>query len=474
MPLWTKDELLQALSGELLQHNLQSDLTIDEVVIDSRKAKKNSLFIAIKGERNDGHNFLEEVARNGCTAAITDKPTADNHQQLKTILVKNTFVALYKLAEFSRNRSQAKIIAITGSVGKTGTKEMLKLVFETQGKTFATSGNLNNHIGLPLSLCNFSADCKFGIFEMGMNHLGEIEPLSRLTRPHLALITNVGPVHIEFFKNEQEIALAKSEIFSGLVENGFALLNQDNPHFEFLKKRAQYSEIKDQNLITFGEKNPSNYQIIHFSTNSPNASVAEAKLKNGLKIYYEISTSNPTTIFNSIIAIACLDLLGSDLSKGLTALKNIKTYDGRGDIKEIKIGKKNIVVIDDSYNASVPSMKAGLDHTINLRNILGKKRVVAALGDMRELGEKSVELHEEVTNHLAHLQFDYAVLVGENMIKAAATLPKNSYRTFPDSTAAALEIQDLLDDGDILYVKGSRGTKMEKIIENLTKENSAR
>lgn len=468
MSLWTKSELLEALSGELLQHNLPDDLIIDEVVIDSRKTKKNSLFIAIKGEKNDGHDFLAEVATNGCKLAIIDQLTT-YHLPLTTnfLLVKNSFSALYSLAKFARKRSSAKIIAITGSVGKTGTKEMLKLLFDTQGKTFATSGNLNNHFGVPLSLCNFSRDCEFGIFEMGMNHLGEIEPLSKLVNPHLALITNVGPAHIEFFKNEEEIALAKSEIFSGIFDGGTVLINHDNKHFEFLRKRAESYAIKDQNIITFGEKNPSDYQIIRFTTSGPNNSIVEAKFKNNSKIYYEISTSHPAIIFNSIIAIACLDLLGNDLNKGLLALKNLKTYDGRGNVREIKIGEKNITIIDDSYNASLLSIRAGLDHAMNLKNILGKKRVVAALGDMRELGEKSVELHEEIANYLAQLHIDFALLVGENMTKAAKKLPKNSYKTFPDSTAAALEIEKFLSDGDILYVKGSRGMKMEKVIERI-------
>jgi len=474
MTLWTKTELLEALKNELLEHNLSDNLEINAVVIDGRKAVKNSLFVALKGEINDAHDFLHQAEETGCdTFLIHEKNSLMKVKNPNFLLVKNTFEALYKLAEFARKRSAAKIIGVTGSVGKTGTKEMLKLIFDTQGKTFATEGNLNNHIGVPLSLCNFARDCQFGIFEMGMNHLNEINPLTKLTRPHLALITNVGPVHIEFFKNEEEIALAKSEIFSGILEDGFALINHDNVHFEFLKKQAQSYKIKEQNIITFGEKKSSNYQIINFKNISPSTSTVEAKLKNEQKIYYEIATSHPATIFNSIIAIACLDLLGNNLSAGLLVLKNLKTYDGRGKAIEIKIDEKNITIIDDSYNASVPSMLAGLEHATNLKKTLGKKRVVAALGDMRELGEKSVELHEEVTNYLAQLHIDFAVLVGENITLAAKNLPKNSYKTFPDSSAAALEIKDFLQDGDILYVKGSRGTRMEKIIENLTNQKSA-
>lgn len=471
MTLWTKSELLEALSGELLNNNLPDNLEIDEVVIDGKKKITNGLFIALKGENHDAHNFLDQTLENGSIAAIVDHE-ANHNPKLSTILVKNTFVALYKLAEFSRKRSKAKIIAITGSVGKTGTKEMLKLVFDTQGKTFATHGNLNNHFGLPLSLCNFSRDCEYGIFEMGMNHANEIEPLSKLARPHLTIITNVGPVHIEFFENEEGIALAKSEIFAGLDENGIALINRDNPHFEFLKKRAQLSKINHSNIIDFGEKNPSDYQIVNFKTSSPNNSIVEAKLKNGQKNYYEIATSQPAKIFNSIIAIACLDLFGTSFEKGLSAFKDLKTESGRGKVSDVQINGKNITIIDDSYNASVPSMHAGIEYAANLKNITGKKRIVAALGDMLELGEKSVELHEKVTNYLQEFHVDFAILVGANMANAAKKLPTDSNKTFLDSSAAGLAIEGFLQDGDLLYIKGSRGTKMEKIIENLTNQKS--
>lgn len=466
--LWNKNELLEALSSEILEHRLDDNLTIDEVVIDSRKTPKSGLFIALKGDNNDAHNFLEQASKNGCKVLlIQDKSNITNQNFL---LVKDTFTALYKLAEFSRKRSKAKIIAITGSVGKTSTKEMLKLVFSALGKTFATQGNLNNHIGLPLSLCNFSANCDFGIFEMGMNHLNEIESLSRLAKPHLAIITNVGPVHIEFFKNEEEIALAKSEIFSGLVAEGFALINRDNPHFEFLKKRAEILGIK---IVTFGKNSESDFCLMSSQIKDLKTSEVLVSQKNGTEFSYKISTTNKIAAFNSLIATACLSLLAKDFRAGLKQLLKLENSAGRGKILEANLSGKKITIIDDSYNASLPSIKAGLDNALELKKALGKKRVFAALGDMLELGEKSVELHEEVTNYLNALHIDFTALVGLNMTLAAEKLPKNSYKTFSNSVAASLEIQSLLNDGDILYVKGSRGMKMEKIIENLTNTSSA-
>lgn len=469
MTLWTKDELIAALDGELLSHNLPLEIAIDEVVIDSRKTPKSGLFIALKGEKNDAHEFVAQAASNGCKVAIVSREV----EGIAQILVKDTFVALYKLAEFSRKRSKAKIIAITGSVGKTGTKEMMKMIFESQGKTFATAGNLNNHIGLPLSLCNFSGDCAYGIFEMGMNHLGEIDPLSRLARPHLAIITNVGPVHIEFFKNEEEIALAKSEIFAGLIHSGIALINADNQHFDYLERRAEYYKIEDSHLMSFGMINPANYQILDFKILGANKAEVKAKLKNFSEIEYEIATSNPAIIFNSLIALAALDLFGHDIKTGIACFKKLTTPEGRGKVYEAKFNNKKITIIDDSYNASVLSMHAGIEHLSKLKKILGKKRVVAALGDMLELGEKSVELHEEVTNYLPQFHIDFAILVGEKMRDAAKKLPENSYKTFSTSEEASQQIQDLLHDGDILYLKGSRGTKMENLIKNLIDSKSA-
>ncbi len=451
MTLWTKSELIEALGDQLIRQNLADNFVCDEVAIDSRKTPKNGMFVALEGEKNDAHDFVNQAGENGCVAAIIHKEVAT---KIQTILVKDTFAALYKLAEFSRKRSKAKIIGLTGSVGKTGTKDMLELVFKTQGKTFATPGNLNNHIGLPLTLANFARDCAFGIFEMGMNHAGEIEPLSKLAKPHLAIITNVGPVHIEFFENESGIAAAKSEILTGLIEPKIALLNFDNPHFEFLKQRA-----KGLKMFSFGKKNGADYQIL-------NNSIA-AKLPNGEKISYQIDSLHPAIISNSIIAIACLDLIGVDFDKGIEAFKEVRAKAGRGGISEIN----GITIIDESYNASVPSMQAGLEYALNVKEALGKKRIVAALGDMLELGEKSPELHQKVTGFLSEYKIDFALLVGENMTSAAKNLSPNSYQTFSNSEIASLQIADILRHGDVLYVKGSRGMKMEKIIQKLASVN---
>lgn len=462
MPLWTKSEIIEALGDEILQQSI-IDQSYDSVVIDGRKPSPNSIFIALKGENHDAHSFLDQAIGSGATLAIIDNPEFFK-PGLPLVLVKYTFTALYKLAAFARKRSKAKIIAVTGSVGKTGTKEMLGLAFKTQGATYASLGNLNNHIGLPLNLANFPRDFEYGIFELGMNHKNEIAPLSDLLKPDVAIITNVGPVHIEFFKSEEEIALAKAEIFTGLGTNGIALLNQDNPHYALLRNSAA---AKIKKIFSFGKSEKSDYQIL--SVASSDRSKITAKLKNGETLEYEIPSANPAVIFNSIIVIAALDLVGKDLKCGSKALADISFGDKRGKITQLKIDGKNITVIDDSYNASILSVAAGLEHAANLKQSSKSKRVVAVLGDMLELGESSVAIHTQVAEFLKKFKIDFALLAGNSMRHAAAALDQSiPHLHFKNSDELALAIRKIINDGDIFYIKGSRGMKMEKVTEALT------
>ncbi len=465
--LWTKKELLEALETQLVRHNLKSELTIDEIAIDSRKNLKNKLFLAIKGENTDGHLFINQAFENDAEVAIIHDAELFNKTQKNLILVKDSFAAFYKLAEYSRKKSHAKIIAITGSVGKTSVKEMLKTAFETQGKTYATTGNLNNHIGVPLTLCNMPRDTEFAIIEMGMNHLQEIEPLSKLARPHIAAITTIAAAHIGNFNNEEEIALAKSEIFSGLEPQGFAIINHDTKYYDFLKRSALVYDVLNENILSFGKNSQSTYHLEKLDIKDFAESIVIITTKNNGKISYEISTSNQTVIFNSLIICACLDLAATNIFKGLESLQTISAPKGRGAIINLNVENKNITIIDDSYNANVASMHAGLQYLSGLKQILNKKRSVAILGDMFELGDKSDELHEETLKFLQDFNIDFALLAGAAMTKAATKLNKKNHKTFTNSSDLAAEIKNFLQDGDILLVKGSRGMKMEKVIEIL-------
>jgi len=477
MTLWNAESLSQSLKDVLVPSNsvnFDKNLSLDAVFIDTRKPSANSIFIALKGENTDGHNFLNQAIQAGAKVAIVNHiPQNFSDNNLHLILVRDTQEALNKMAQYSRNRSKAKIIAVTGSVGKTSSKEMLKTVFSSQGKTYANIGNFNNHIGLPLSLVNMPIDCEYGIFEMGMNHLGEIEPLSKLAKPHMAIITNVGPVHIEFFKDEQEIALAKSEIFLGLQAGGFALVNRDNPHFEFLHNRAKQSNINEENIINFGTSHRANYQISNQEIKGPNFTQVSLKLKNGKTITYQVSCANQAVVVNSAIAVIASELFAKNFNSAIDSIKNYSNAEGRGKISEIVKDNKNITIIDDTYNASVLSMKAGIEHASNLKKVLNKKRIICALGDMLELGDKSTDLHHKVIGYVKEFNIDLAILVGEKMTQASSELEPNNFKTFDNSYEASKVIDNFLEDGDIIYLKGSRGTKMEKILEKLTNKSSA-
>jgi len=486
--LWQISEIKSALKDQIINIG-KVDIEINQVVIDSRATTNNGLFVAFKGENNDGHNFLKQAFENGCVLAIVDKVLAEFINDERLILVKNSLLALEKLAIFSRTRSKAKIIAVTGSVGKTGVKEMLKTVFETQGKTFATSGNLNNNFGLPLSLANMKSDTEFGIFEMGMNHPGEIEVLSQIAQPHIAIITTVAAAHIGNFKSEEEIvskaivsraivsesmaleriALAKSEIFSGLVEGGFALINADNQHFELIKNQVITKKIPINNIISFGSKEVSDIRLLAVEKAEDfHSQVTVFSSKSKQQISYLINTINQATIFNSLIVVACLQMIGKDLDVGFKSFKNLETPKGRGNLIKVEKSGIKFTIIDDSYNANGASMQAGLKFLVDLKNYQSPSRAIAFIGDMLELGEFSDGEHKAIANYISAYNIDQVLLVGEAMHGLIAEIkPEKLISHFQNSSLAAEKLNFQPQNGDIIFVKGSRTIRMEKIIEKL-------
>jgi UDP-N-acetylmuramoyl-tripeptide--D-alanyl-D-alanine ligase len=476
MPLWKIAEIKLALENQIIKVQ-EADIKIDQVVINSRQKTNKGLFIALDGKNNDGHNFLNQAFENGCVASIVEKiPTGfENDQRL--ILVKNSLQSLNCLASFARSRTKAKIIAITGSVGKTSTKEMLKNVFTSQVNNpiscFASSGNFNNNFGLPLSLANMHQDCEFGIFEMGMSHFDEIRQLSNITKPDIAIITSISSAHIGNFKNEEEIALAKSEIFSGLTRGGFVIINADNSYIDFLTKKAINQNIPIKNIVTFGSKEFSSIRLltIEKSTNF-NSKVDVFIASSGTKISYLINSINQVTIFNSLIAVTCLELVGKDLTKGLKNLKTLQIPKGRGNLINVKKDGMEFVIIDDSYNANPASMKAGLKFLSDLKSyqssLQNNSRTIAFIGDMLELGKFSDQEHKEIVKHISDYKIDKIILVGtlvQNLVTEIS--PKKLIGYFQHSSLASMQMKFQPQNGDIIFVKGSRTMEMEKIIEKL-------
>lgn len=472
--LWSSDSLKKALQDCLLS-NVVENIFANEIFLDSRKIINNGIFLAINGENFDGHDFVQSALTGGAKLAIvSDVSKLANLEKSQLVVVKNTIEALYLLARYQRQQTKAKVIAITGSVGKTTTKEMLQLCLNAVGKTYFSKGNFNNHLGLPLSLANMPSDCSYAVFEMGMNHLNEIKPLSQLAKPDIAIITTVKPVHIGFFNNEQEIALAKAEIFAGLnASSGQVLINKNNIHYQFLYQQALQYGISTANIFSFSSQNQvsADYTIANTSIKNINNCQIEAKEQNNF-INYQINSINQAIIDNSIIILACLHILKANINLALQSLQNFSNSAGRGKLLELSCLQKKLFLLDDTYNASTASMQAGIADAKNYQKLLQNQRLVLALGDMLELGEKSLQLHCEVLDFALKQKPDLLILVGNNFTKAVANyfikLQNTNFIVYANANLAACSIFDLLQSNDFIYIKGSRGIKMETIINHLT------
>ncbi len=416
------------------------------VSIDTRTIKPDNLFVAIRGNNVDGHNFIQTAQEKGAAAAIVEhEVTAD----IPTIIVDDSIKALQKLARHKRHSTSAKIIAITGSVGKTTTKEMLFYGLSPHGKTYRSAGNLNNHIGLPLSLLNAPEDSEYIILEMGMNHAGEITELTNITQPDIALITKIGQAHIEFFSSVQGIAQAKAEIFSST--KGAGILNRDDQYYEYLYSIAkQYKDISK--IISAGKHQDSDIRLI-----SRHAKRLEVQTDKNQKIEYKLPVPYEHVVDNSLLALAVISALNLDLQTSADNLQNFHIEEGRGNLHH----KNDITIIDDSYNSSPLSVKASLEA---LSTFKGRK--IAVLGDMLELGSMSRTLHEEIIKEIDLCRIDMVFTVGKYMQYLSSILPPEKRgKHFADSDS--VELSSYIKQGDIILVKGSRSIRMEKVVQKL-------
>jgi UDP-N-acetylmuramoyl-tripeptide--D-alanyl-D-alanine ligase len=444
MILWNDKTAAEATGGKA-----QGTWQASRVEIDSRRIQPGDLFVAIKGENFDGHQFVADALKKGAVAAVISKRMEGNH-----LLVSNTQKALEDLGRYARKRAKAKIVGVTGSVGKTSTKEMLKVALSAHGRTHASTGNFNNHIGTPLNLANLAPDIEFAVFEMGMNHAGEISHLTKMVEPHVAAITNIEGVHMEFFASIDDIADAKAEIFEGVAAGGTAIINKSGNCFERLEKAAKLRKL---NVITCGNEG-ADCQLLG----------SEAKIA-GKHIPLALNVTGKHLMFNSLIALAAVSALGLDPQKSAEKLKEFKEPEGRGRVMKITVEGKSIWLIDDSYNASPASMNAAFDKTQDVwKDKGGKGRKIAALGNMLELGPQSISLHKSLEAGLNRNHFDRVFTAGELMQNLYSTLQP----PMPAAHAAkAMELLPLLSKelrtGDILLIKGSHGSKMYELAKAL-------
>jgi UDP-N-acetylmuramoyl-tripeptide--D-alanyl-D-alanine ligase len=466
--LWSEQDLLKALNveGASWQGN--------RISMDNRNVLPGDLFIALKGSQHDGHQFVKDAFSKGALAVIVDHSPSAMPNDNRFIRVKDTYQALLNMAKFARQRTQARIVAVTGSVGKTSVKEMLGLVLKDQAETFATPKSYNNLWGIPFSLAQLPEKAAYGVFEIGMNHAGEITPLSQQVLPDVSLITNVEAVHMASFASVEEIALAKAEIFSGMGSQGTVVLNRDNAFYSLLENHARKMGL--DHILSFGTHEGADFQLQSYELVNNGVRV-KARLQEKVVDYF-MPVFGRHWVLNSLGVLGTVAALGADVEAAAVKLSSIEILAGRGKHYKISYKEGQILVIDDSYNASPSSVRASLEVLSTL--IPDKEgRRIAVLGDMYELGAEEEHFHRSLANDVARLNVDRVYTCGPRMkwlFDALPTLKKGSHADEPEEISA-LVCQEL-EVGDIVSIKGSRGggvyPRMFRVVQDLLDLSSSK
>jgi UDP-N-acetylmuramoyl-tripeptide--D-alanyl-D-alanine ligase len=459
-PLWTREEIAAATRGWITD----GLGPVTGISIDTRTLAPGDLFFAIHGDARDGHDFVKDALSKGAAAAVVAEGRAPDFADDGTlIVVPDVLEAMRDLARLSRARTGARIVAITGSVGKTGTKEAMRLVLSRQGATHASVASYNNHWGVPLTLARMPRESAFGVFEVGMNHTGEIGPLTRLVRPHVAVITTVEPVHIEYFRSIWSIADAKGEIFGGLEPGGIAVINHDNPYYERVRAHAAASPAG--RIITFGEHEQADVRAERIILR-PDISVVEARVL-GTPVVYRLGTPGRHVAMNSLAVLAAVKAAGGDLALAALALADLKPPVGRGERTVLNAGTGELTVIDESYNGNPASMRAALA-TLGQTEPGFRGRRLAILGDMLELGPQGAALHGELAEPIKGNRIDLVFAAGPLMEHLIEALPRERRGGYAGTSA---ELEDMVlkavRAGDVVMVKGSNGIRMGRIVDAL-------
>ncbi|MBL0403165.1 UDP-N-acetylmuramoylalanyl-D-glutamyl-2,6-diaminopimelate--D-alanyl-D-alanine ligase [Microvirga aerilata] len=465
-PLWTSDEIAAATGARIGAGFAQAT----GASIDTRTLEPGDLYFAIKGDVHDGHDFVSAALEKGASAAVVseDKAPAFGASD-RLIVVPDVLEAMRQLGRAARRRTSAKIVAITGSVGKTGTKEAMRLALSRQGTTHASVASYNNHWGVPLTLSRMPRDTEFGVFEIGMNHAHEILPLTGMVRPHVAVITTVEPVHIEFFPSLWGIADAKGEIFSGLEPGGTAVINRDNPYFERMRAHAFASAAG--RVVTFGEHEAADIRARRIIV-KPDHSIVDATVF-GQPLTYRIGTAGRHNALNSLSVLAASHALGADLALVALSFADMKPPVGRGERTMLSIGEAEALLIDESYNANPASMRAALANLGAVELGRGARRI-AVLGDMKELGEKGPGLHRELAEAVEANRIDLVFAAGPLMRNLVDALPKAKVADHAETSAELVDaVLAALRPGDAVTVKGSLSMKMALVVKALKERYGA-
>ena len=461
-PLWTPDAMLAAMQARP-EGALPTAIT--GLSIDTRTLQPGDAFFALTDAR-DGHDFVEAAVLAGASLAVVaaDK-SAKLPKDLPLLVVADVLEALRALGAASRARSPAKIIGVTGSVGKTGTKDALRAALSADGETHASAKSYNNHWGVPLSLSLCPQSARYAVFEMGMNHAGEITPLTKLVRPHVAIITTVEPVHLEYFGSVEKIADAKAEIFDGLEPGGAAILNRNNSQYDRLRGLAEKAGVS--RIVRFGEHTDAEARLIRCALHPANSTV-EARIL-GHDVTYKLGAPGKHLVMNSLAVLAAATLAGADLALAALALGQWRAPEGRGSRIALQAPGGEALLIDESYNANPASVRAALA-LLGQAEIGSRGRRIAVLGDMLELGDQAAALHRGLVEPVIANAVDLVFCSGPAMRHLWEALPSERRGGYAED-AAKLEPQvlDAVGGGDAVMIKGSLGSRMGPIVKALQK-----
>ncbi len=433
------------------------------VSIDSRTLAQGDLFVAIRGPRLDAHDFLDAAFARGAAAALVSRIPRAAGEDRPLAIVEDTYSGLRKLGRAARRRIAGGRVAVTGSVGKTSTKEALAAALRATGPVAATEGNLNNLWGVPLSLARVPHGTRFGVFEIGMNHAGEITPLARMVRPDVVIITTVEAVHIEFFDSVEDIARAKAEIFDGLVRGGAAVLNRDNRHYDLLTGEARQRGIS--RIVSFGESADADVRLVSYEAGTPARVTADVM---GESVRFTLALPGRHSALNAMSVLAAVKVLGADLAGACAALGAMEAPAGRGRRLAVALpGGGTATVIDDSYNASPASMRAAFKVLSQAAPGAGGRRV-AVLGDMLELGHGTARAHADLADDLLAAGVDLVLTTGANMMHLDDALPRAKRGGHSDRAEELVPmLARILRDGDVVLVKGSNSQKLGTVVRAL-------
>ncbi|MEW9836722.1 UDP-N-acetylmuramoylalanyl-D-glutamyl-2,6-diaminopimelate--D-alanyl-D-alanine ligase [Mesorhizobium marinum] len=460
--LWLADELIEATGGRPFG---TMPAAVTGISIDTRSLTPGDAFFAIRGDSMDGHDFATAAVKAGASLLVVaeSKLPALGRLTAPMIVVPDVLAALEKAGAAARARSAAKIVAVTGSAGKTSTKEALRHALSAVGKVHASAASFNNHWGVPLTLARMPADCDYAVFEIGMNHEGEIRPLVGMVKPHVAIVTLVGAAHLGHFSSLDDIARAKAEIFEGVVPGGAALINRDDERWPLLSGLAREAGIGK--VFGFGENENAVYRLTNVSLH-PDHSLISATIA-GREVVARVGAPGRHVVQNALAVLGAADLMGADVGKVAEALANLAAEPGRGKRHVLGHPGGPITLIDESYNANPTSMKAAID-LLAATPVTGEGRRIAVLGDMLELGAHSAKLHAALAGLLGSTAVDVILLAGPEMKALADALPEGAdfaYRSGAGDLKPVLI--ETVRPGDVVMVKSSKSIGFSKLVDAL-------